>query len=397
MMWPPRRASARSASSRFTRVPESTSPSEERRSVSCITSAPKRSPQMPVAVRQTPLTAMLSPSPSWRASDDSTVSAAPSAVRSTATTVPRSSTSPVNISSPLAQAGRDQHVVADAGAVERQGAQRLGDPLDALALQRVAGGAAAEQDRREEEPDLVDLAGVQERARQARTAFEQHRCDALVPELVERRAHARGLVLAGGDDHLDAGALQRVGRRARRGAGGHDRHRDAVGLLDEPGLERQARGRVEHHAARLAVDARDPGGELRVVGQRGADADREGVDRRPPAVADLAAALGGDPLRVAGRVATLPSSVIADLKSTHGRPVRPCLRKAWLSSRARPASSPVATSTSTPSSRRIPRPRPEAFSVGSSEATTTRPMPAARIASVQGGVWPWWQHGSSET
>ena len=97
------------------------------------------------------------------------------------------------------------------------------------------------------------------------------------------------------------------------------------------------------------------------------------------------------------RVATLPSSVIADLKSTHGRPVRACLRKAWLASRARAASSPPATSTRTPSSRRMPRPRPEAFSVGSSEATTTRPIPACRIASVHGGVLPSWQHGSSDT
>ena len=34
-------------------------------------------------------------------------------------------------------------------------------------------------------------------------------------------------------------------------------------------------------------------------------------------------------------VATLPSRVIADLKSTHGRPVRACLRKAWFCRRAR--------------------------------------------------------------
>ena len=97
------------------------------------------------------------------------------------------------------------------------------------------------------------------------------------------------------------------------------------------------------------------------------------------------------------RVATLPSSVIADLNSTHGRPTRACLRKAWFSRRALAASSPSATTTSTPSSRRIPRPRPEAFSVGSSEATTTRPIPASRIASVHGGVLPSWQHGSSDT
>ena len=97
------------------------------------------------------------------------------------------------------------------------------------------------------------------------------------------------------------------------------------------------------------------------------------------------------------RVATLPSSVIADLNRTQGRPVRACLRNGWLSRRARDASSPSAMTTSIPSSRRIPRPRPEACSDGSSEATTTRPMPALRIASVHGGVRPWWQQGSSDT
>src|SRR4051812_27407126 len=88
---------------------------------------------------------------------------------------------------------------------------------------------------------------------------------------------------------------------------------------------------------------------------------------------------------------------MADLKTTWGRPVRACLRKAWLRQRARAANSPSATTTSTPSSRRMPRPRPEAFSVGSSEPTTTRARPASMIASVHGGVWPWWQQGSSET
>ncbi len=87
-------------------------------------------------------------------------------------------------------------------------------------------------------------------------------------------------------------------------------------------------------------------------------------------------------------VATLPSSDMADLKSTHGRPVRACLRNAWLSSRARRATSPPAMSTSMPSSRRMPRPRPAACSAGSSAATTTRAMPAAVIAVVQGRSCP---------
>ena len=47
-------------------------------------------------------------------------------------------------------------------------------------------------------------------------------------------------------------------------------------------------------------------------------------------------------------VATLPSRVMADLNSTHGWLVRAYLRNGWLSRRARSASSPSATTTSTP-------------------------------------------------
>ena len=96
-------------------------------------------------------------------------------------------------------------------------------------------------------------------------------------------------------------------------------------------------------------------------------------------------------------VATLPSSVAAALKTTSGRPVSACLRKGWLSSRARSPMSPFTTTTSTPSSRRIPSPRPFAFGVGSSLATTTRAIFASMIASVHGGVLPSCAHGSSET
>ena len=46
--------------------------------------------------------------------------------------------------SPLAQARGDQQVLADALAVEGERAQRLGDPLDSLALQRIARGASTQ-------------------------------------------------------------------------------------------------------------------------------------------------------------------------------------------------------------------------------------------------------------
>ena len=177
-MWPPRRSAARSGSSRFTaRAGARSPPSGERRSVSCMTSAPKRSPSTAVAVRQTPLTATESPSPSSPASArrERQAHAVGGRVRPRRPS-PRSCDEPgEHAAHHSLQPRGDQQVVADALAVERQRAQRVGDALDALALERVARGAAAEQQRREEQADLVDLAGVEERARQVRAALEQDR------------------------------------------------------------------------------------------------------------------------------------------------------------------------------------------------------------------------------
>jgi len=50
--------------------------------------------------------------------------------------------------SPLAQASRDQQVILDAIAFQRERAQGLGDVLHALALQGIARGFAAQQQRR---------------------------------------------------------------------------------------------------------------------------------------------------------------------------------------------------------------------------------------------------------
>src|SRR5919197_829664 len=173
-MCPPRRSSALTGSSRLTFAPAATSASEERRSVSFMTSAPKRSPSTPTAVRQTPLTATESPSESSPASGETIARRTPSVVALTSATVPRSATRPVNTALPLPQPGRDQHVAGDLVAVERQCAQRIGDRVDALALERVACAAAAEQQRREEQAYLVDLAAVEECAGEVRPALEEH-------------------------------------------------------------------------------------------------------------------------------------------------------------------------------------------------------------------------------
>src|SRR5512132_2498264 len=258
------RALAASASSRLTLLPLRTSASEERRSVSFMTSAPKRSPRRPTAVRQTPLTAIESPSESSRASGDSMARRTPSLVEWTSATVPRSATRPVNNPLPLPQARGEQHVARHLLAVEGQRPQRIGDRVDALALQGVARRPPAEQQWSDEEPQLVDLAAVEEGAGQVRPALEEDRGDRWVQgaELVQRRAHARGLVLAGGDDHVCARVLQRVGVRAPRRPRDDDDERDLVCGRDELGVQRQARGGIEDDAPRLMAHAVDPRGEL---------------------------------------------------------------------------------------------------------------------------------------
>src|SRR5580704_3739102 len=99
--------------------------------------------------------------------------------------------------SPLAQTRRYEQVLADALAVERERADGVGDALDAFALQGIACGAPAEQQRREEQADLVDLAGVEEGAREVGAALQEQRGDAELAELIQGGAHARRLVLAG--------------------------------------------------------------------------------------------------------------------------------------------------------------------------------------------------------
>src|SRR4029078_8070626 len=112
-----------------------------------------------------------------RASGDSIARRTPSLVEWTSATVPRSATRPVNNSLPLPQARGEQDVARHLPAVEGQGPQRVGDRVDALALQRVARPAAAQKQRSGGEPQLVDLAAVEERARQVGSALEEDRRD----------------------------------------------------------------------------------------------------------------------------------------------------------------------------------------------------------------------------
>lgn len=94
-------------------------------------------------------------------------------------------------------------------------------------------------------------------------------------------------------------------------------------------------------------------------------------------------------------VAILPSRVIAALTMTHGVLWRIQWFHDSLRRSAECARQPVITSMLAWRSRSIPLPLWRGF--GSTVAMTTRLIPAAMIASVQGGVRPWVEHGSSVT
>src|SRR4051794_24813668 len=152
---------------------------------------------------------------------------APSPSGSTVRTSPVVSTRPVN-TSPLREPRADQDVVADLLGRVGQRTARGADQLEPGALDRTARLTAAGDDRRDEHAHLVDLAGVQECARQVRAALEQQRLDVARAELVERGADAGGLVLAGDGDDLGAGGRERLGAGARGGARADDDERRLV-------------------------------------------------------------------------------------------------------------------------------------------------------------------------
>ena len=120
------------------------------------------------------------------------------------------------------------------------------------------------------------------------------------PSCAKRVAHAVGLVGAGRDHDVGAGDLQRVDRGARRGAGHDHRQRHFGGPAHELRVQRQPRLGVEDDPPRLARHALDPRRQLRIVGQRGADPDDDGVDLGAPVVRQPARVLARDPLGVPG-------------------------------------------------------------------------------------------------
>ena len=232
--------------------------------------------------------------PARRRARVSTVSRTPSPERSRRATVPRSCDQPGEHGSPLLHPGRDQQVLADALALERQRPDGVGDQLDALALERVAGGP------RRRARSARGTGG----SRRSRRRRGTRRRGAGRPRAGSRRSRPRR---AGRAPSARAPARsprsrrspRRRGPRARRSrsAARRARRRPSAGSGARRGRACEVSGsraeRVEHDPPRLALDALDARGELRIVGQRGADPDRDGVALGAPVVG----AASGSPRR----------------------------------------------------------------------------------------------------
>src|SRR5262245_44428173 len=149
-MWPPSRSPTRNERSRLIRSPAWSSPRLVRRSVSGPAWKEQVRAVRPTTVRQQPLTATLSPTASSPAKGAARTSRQPSASASTRSTVPRASTSPVNMTSGYRDVGP---VARPSGDRPRLHPDRLADQLHRL-LGLGAGllGALAE--------DVLDVTGV---------------------------------------------------------------------------------------------------------------------------------------------------------------------------------------------------------------------------------------------
>ena len=281
-MCPPRRSPSRSARSRFTRRP--TSHVADRRALERRDDRRDGEPAVARArarsgTRRSPRCSLPSASSAYR---DATRSSRPASVRSTRSTTPTSSISPVNIQIALAllrsegrrptsrrprsvacggaaNAGRRRHATAawtpnafSAPLPSTRGARKIIRRSTSASCTRADASAAPPSTSRDRTP----------RSRSATSASERR----------------------GGVQQRDPGVLQ-GGRVRRLGRPAHHDHRQLRGGPRELRGARQPRRRVEHDARRRdARRRRMPNGELRVVGQHRADADRDRVGPRPQPV-----------------------------------------------------------------------------------------------------------------
>ena len=249
-----------------------------------------------------------------------------------------------------------------------------GDPVDQIGPQQGGGELSAALDQHPGHARLGRAPASHPPDRRRRGA--RHRRSARRPSLAEGTPAVRDRRLRG--SAIQVGTSRAVATRLR-----------------SSGVRRWLSATTR--TAGRGAEARDAAGQLRVVGQHGADADHHRV---VPAAQRVRRARAAPPVihwLSPAWVAIRPSSVDASFSVTSGRPGVIRLAEAG-DGLARPRSASRPSSTRSPAvaqpgdalrHRRAGRDR--------RSPTTTRATPAAISASVQGGVRPQWQQGSSVT
>src|SRR3954447_10393663 len=276
--WPPSRVLIVAARSMLTLLPTERLPRELRRSVSSITSPVMQTPSTSAAVRQTPLTATESPMAVSARSGSVMVSRAESDKVSTAVTVARLSTMPVNISMPLSVQRRvDPHVRAEPRHVGDVEADRVADRRDAGRIEHRRPGA--EQGGGVVADDAVDEPVAHERPGQCRSAFQKQQQRVAFEQLGKQRTEVEPAVTTRQLDHIGGGRAQRLDAVRLGIRPDHDRRRSSA--VEHPRGQRRPPRPVDDHAQWLPCRGDVTDRELWVVGKNGADADDDGVGRGP--------------------------------------------------------------------------------------------------------------------
>ncbi len=271
----------------------------------------------------------------------------------------------------LAELRLEQEVGADRARAQVVQRGRVGERVDAERSEEPA-PVAADHERGDEQGQRVDETGSQETRRRARrrprraaTSRRALRAPGAPPPASRRPAARCPAAAPGLPPVRRARCCRSTASGSPRGVRGGRRRPAAAGARPATSTSRASRdgssaSAVPLPTATASIDARHSWTSRRLSSEE--------IQRLSP-----------------DAVAVRPSSDAASLSSTNGRPSTAWMRNAAFCRLARRSSSPVASSTSTPASRRRAKPLPPTFCEGSPAAQTTRAIPASISASAQGG------------
>ena len=269
-------------------------------------------------------------------------------------------------------------------AAERQPLQRI----EAVPADQLAGA---------QQRGFIDQVGAQHGGGEDRPGLDHEPRDAALGQQLEHSDEIEPAVgcLATRRTSTPAArsACSRVRRRRRAG---DDPSGVSRAVATSRVSSRQPQRAIEHHAHRRAVrHAGQPAGQQRIIGQHGTDAGQHGVVHGPHQMHAGACRLAGDRRGVAAGETGFAVGRDRELEDDLRTALAHAPDMAGVGLPRLVGADPDLTAMPAAAMRRWPS--PATCGLGSSSADTTRAMPAAMMASAQGGVRPWWEQGSKVT